>query len=331
MKLCVYGAGAVGGALAVRLVVAGEDVTVIARGEHGAAIRERGLTLMAGETTQTVRVPCIHEPGALDGMPDVVFVTVKQTQLQAIAPPLARFQRAGARIVLAMNGIPWWFADELPIPNRGTVVDDLDPNRVLRDTLDSAALIGCVVQSSNEVVSPGVIVGTTPARNRMILGNVSPSADNRITEITAILGGAGYAAWEAADIRTEIWNKMALWLAVAPVSALTGLSLDRIVSDPGGFALMTAVMREVIVLGRKLGFALEDNVEERVGFYRDKPTRPSLLKDFELGREPELASGVQIFDTIAKAMQVPAPHVAAIAALARLKFAGMARGQPGGE
>ena len=325
MRICVYGAGAVGGALAVRLKAAGEHVTVIARGAHGEAIRERGLTLITGETRRTVRVPCIEHPDMLDAAPDLVFVTVKQTHLPAIAQPMSRMLQGGARIVFAMNGIPWWFADELPIPPKESFVDELDPDRVLRTTIDNAHLIGGMVQSSNEVVSPGVVWGTTPTRNRMILGNVVTGADNRIGEIVEILRRADYESEETSDIRRELWNKMALWLAVAPIAALTGLALDKLVPDPGGFAIMTAVMRETNTIGRRLGFELADDVEERIGFYRDKPTRPSLLKDFELGREPELASGVLVFDAIARAVGVPVPQIATIAALTRLKFSGMRR------
>jgi 2-dehydropantoate 2-reductase len=116
---------------------------------------------------------------------------------------------------------------------------------------------------------------------------------------------------------------MALWLAVSPISAITGLALDAIASDPAGFAVMAGVLREANAIGRKLGFDLADDVEERLGFYRDKPTRPSLLKDFELGREPELASGVTVFDVLAKAMDVDARHIATVAALARLRWRAM--------
>lgn len=323
MKICVYGAGAVGGALAVRLKSAGEDVSVVARGEHGEAIRERGLSLVAGEARRTVRLPCVSHPEALEATPDVVFVSVKQTQLPAIAQPLARMISRGARIVLAMNGIPWWFADELPIPGKEAFVDDLDPDRALRSALDNAALIGAVVQSSNEVVAPGVIVSTTPTRNRMILGSVTSVTDLRLGEITKVLQRADYDARETSDIRRELWKKMSLWLAVSPVAAITGLPLDKLTSDPGGFAIMTSIMRESIELGRRLGFELADDADEQVGFYRDKPTRPSLLKDFELGREPELASGVLVFDAIAKALEMPAPHIATVATLARLRYAAL--------
>jgi 2-dehydropantoate 2-reductase len=323
VKILVYGAGAVGGALAVRLASAGEDVSVVARGAHADAIRACGLTLTAGEVTRTVRVPCLTDADAVDLAPDVVFVTVKQTQLPAVARTLGRMQSAGAPLVLAMNGIGWWFADELPIPDKRAFVVELDPDGQLRDALPPKRLVGCVVQSSNEVVAPGVIVGTTPTRNRMILGDVARGGENGIPAICSVLSRAGYESFEAPDIRREIWNKMALWLAVSPISAITGLALDAIASDPAGFAVMAGVLREANAIGRKLGFDLADDVEERLGFYRDKPTRPSLVKDFELGREPELASGVTVFDVLAKAMDVDARHIATVAALARLRWRAM--------
>ena len=323
MRICIYGAGAVGGSLAVRLKGAGEDVTVVARGEHAQAIRDRGLTLVTGGSRRTVRLPCVDHPDALEAAPDVVFVTVKQTQLSAIAQPLARMISQRARVVLAMNGIPWWFADELPIPGKEAFVDELDPGRALRHALDPAALIGAVVQSSNEVVAPGVIVGTTPTRNRMFLGSVRIGAAHRIGEITSILERAGYDSSETPNIRRDIWKKMSLWLAVAPVAAITGLTLDKLACDPGGFAIMTSIMNESIALGRQLGFELADDAEQQVEFYRDKPTRPSLLKDFELGREPELASGVLVFDTIARALEMPSPCIAMVATLARLRYAAL--------
>ena len=324
MKVCVYGAGAVGGALAVRLRAAQEDVSVVARGAHAQAIRERGLTLIAGDARQTVRVRCVGDPDELDAQ-DIVFVTVKQTQLAAIAVPLSRMLARGACAVFAMNGIPWWFADELPIPRSEALLEALDPGGVLHATLDNASVIGAVVQSSNEVVEPGVILGTTPTRNRLIMGNVVARPDDRINEVVAVLERAGYDARATKDIRMEIWNKTVLYLAVSPITVLTGLALDKLVGDPGGYAVMTALMREGIAIGRRLGFELADDVDERIGFYRDKPTRPSMLKDFELGREPELASGVLVFDSIAKVLGVPAPHIAVMTTLARLKFSGLRR------
>jgi len=319
VKVCVYGAGAVGGALAVRLHETGIAPSVIARGAHGRAIRTHGLKLLADGAAHVAHVRCVEDPDEL-GAQDVVFVTVKQTHLPAMAGALARMQAKGARLVFAMNGIPWWFADELPVPDKAAFIEKLDPGGVLRGAIDTTRTIGAVVMSSNEIVEPGVVLSTTPRRNRIIMGNVRTGSDNRIPELAAMLERAGYGVWETPDIRLELWNKMALWLAVSPISAITGLALDKLVSDPDGYAVMAATMRETIALGRRLGFDLADETDERIGFYRDKPTRPSLLKDFELGREPELASGVLVFDMLAKAMDLPAPHIAMIAALTRLRF-----------
>lgn len=320
MRICVLGAGAVGGALAVRLGLAGADVSVVARGEHGRAIREQGLTLVAGDDRRTVRLPCADDADALP-RPDLVIVTVKQTQLPALAGTLQRMTAAGARIVLAMNGIPWWFARELPLPPASRVLDAIDPGAVLGTTLGTERLVSAVVQSSNEVVAPGVVLSTTPKRNRMILGRIERDVPGTLGDIVEVLHSAGYEASESPDIRAEIWRKMALWVAVSPMAALTGSALDRLCADPASFRVMCGVMSDMLALGERLGFASDGAVEEKVGFYRDKPTRPSLLKDVELGRAPELASCLTIFEALAQALGEPAPHLAAVATLSRMRFA----------
>ena len=320
MKICVFGAGAVGGALAARLRLGGFDVSVVARGEHGRAIREHGLTLVAGDSRQTVRLPCAADAQDLPPA-DVVFVTVKQTQLPAIAGTLRRMQDAGSRIVLAMNGIPWWFARELPVPGASGVLDAIDPGGVLAATLDPAGLVSAVVRSSSEVVAPGVILSTTPKRNGLVLGRVLRDGGAQVADIVEVLRKADHDATEVADIRPEIWNKMAMWVAVSPVAALTGLSLDKLSCDRSGFQVMCGVMNDMIALGSKLGFPAEGDVEKTIAFYRDKPTRPSLLQDVDLGREPELASCVQIFEALAAGLGMSLPYLQTVACLTRLRFA----------
>ena len=310
MKLCVFGAGAVGGALAVRLRQSGQDVSIIARGAHAKAIQERGLTLISGDSRHTVHLPCVSAPEHLADLPDVVLVTVKQTQLPAIAKDLARLTRAGAWLVLIANGIPWWFARELPLPAASAVLEAIDPRGTLHATIDRQRLAFAVVQSSNEIVEPGVVLSTTPERNRLILSPVVPAGSGPVmTALCEVLRSAHYEALEVPDIRPEIWKKMAFWMAVSPMAALTGLSLDRLIADPKSFALMCSVMREMLAIGQRLGLNLPDDAEERIGFFRDKPTRPSLLQDFELGREPELASCALIFDEVATSLGVAAPHI----------------------
>lgn len=321
MKICVFGAGAVGGMLAARLRLAGEDVSVVARGAHADAIRERGLTLLSGGSRQCAPVQCVSDPTTL-GAQDVVFVTVKAHQVSAIADDLARMLRQGSRVVFAMNGLSWWFLDGLPVALPASVGDLLDPGRLLRRTVPLQRVIGAVVQSSNEVIEPGVILNTTPDRNRMTLGNAEAGQDNDLGAIAAILHRAGYSAVVTPDTRRELWNKMVLWLAVAPTAALTGRALDVLVSDPDAKRLMAGVMQEAAELGRRLGFDLPDDHDERLEFYRSKPTRPSLLVDFERGRPPELAHGVLIFAAIAQALEMPAPYIETIATLVRMKAGG---------
>jgi ketopantoate reductase len=220
-----------------------------------------------------------------------------------------------------MNGIPWWFARELPLPLSSPVLEAIDPGAVLGTTLRTGQLVSAVVQSSNEVIAPGVVLNTTPKRNRMMLARVERDAPGSLEDIVELLRGAGYEALESADIRAEIWRKMALWVAVSPMAALTGSPLDRLCADPGSFRAMCGVMSDMLALGERLGFASDGAVEEKIGFYRDKPTRPSLLKDVELGRVPELASCVTIFEALAQALGEPTPYLATIATLARMRFA----------
>ncbi|NYT25506.1 2-dehydropantoate 2-reductase [Alcaligenaceae bacterium] len=324
MNICVYGAGAIGGSLAVRLSMSGCKVGVVARGEHADAIRRTGLTLVSGEQRCTVRLPCVARPDELPESPDIVFVTVKQTQLPAIAGQLARLTESGARLILMMNGIPWWFARELPLPPGSELLRHIDPGERLDACIDRRQLSAAVVRSSNEVVEPGVVLATTPERNRIIIGAVESDTvgvlhDRSTEDVCRLLRASGYAAEQSGDIRREIWKKMVLWMAVSPLSALTGMPVDRLASDPWSFDLMCFIMKEMIAIGQGVGIELSADVEETIGFYRDKPARPSLLKDFEVGRKPELASCVLIFDEVAQATGAPAPNVHLLAGLCRLK------------
>src|SRR5258706_216124 len=297
MNICVYGAGAVGGSIAARLHASGENVSVVARGAHGQAIRDRGLVVLAGDSRIEARVRCVEDPAELDPQ-DFVIVTLKGTHLQAIAQPLGRMLAAGAHAVFAMNGILWWFADGLPLRPSPQIIEALDQSGELRRCIPPERIIGAVVNSSNEVIEPGVILNTTPQRNRLTLGSPLGVAQQQIADIAAALARAGYDAPVTSNIRQAIWNKMVLYIGVSTIAALTHSSLDKLVRDPDACATMAGLMREGIAIGRALGFELPDDVENQLAFFRDKPTRPSMLQDFELGRPPELAESVFAFEAI---------------------------------
>jgi 2-dehydropantoate 2-reductase len=322
LKICVYGAGAVGGSLAARLQRVGAGVSVIARGAHGAAIRRSGLTLIAGDDRVVVRVKCVEVPGELEAQ-DVVVVAVKSTQLPAIATTLGSLLTPATRVVFAMNGIPWWFGDGLAVALPDALVAALDPDARLRRAIDLDRIIGAVVYSSNEVVAPGVILNSTPDRNRMILGKPDGGNDAVLDAMVDLLSHAGYDATATPSIRQALWTKMLIVVGASPVAALTGAALDQLVADESSLALMTALMQEGDAIGRRLGFVTPDDIGRRLAFYRDQPVRPSLLQDFEAGREPELDGGILAFAAIAAAAGVRVPVMDLVATLVRMKAVAM--------
>lgn len=314
MRICVYGAGAVGGSLAVRLHDAGSEVSLVARGAHAEAIRTSGLTLVAGETHSVARIRCVGDPDELPPQ-DVVVVAVKATQLGAIAKPLSRMLAARTHVMFAMNGVPWWFGAGVP----ASLVERLDPGAGMRNAVALEQIIGAVIYSSNEVVAPGVIRNYTPQRNRVLVGRPNGRNDPLVEALAGTFRSAGYDAQATSRIREEIWTKMLIVASASPVAALTGAPLSDLASDPGAFSVMSALMHEGASIGCHLGFAMPDDLDARLAFYRDKPVRPSLLQDFEARREPELDSGILAFCDIAAEAGVDVPVMRSVAALLRMK------------
>jgi 2-dehydropantoate 2-reductase len=321
VNICVYGAGAVGGSIAARLSASGENVSVIARGAHADAIRWRGLRVLTGDSRIEARVRCASDPAELEPQ-DLVVVTVKGQQLPTIAAPLGRMLEAGAHAVFAMNGILWWFADGLPLRVTRAFAESLDPGGALRRCIPPECIVGAVVNSSNEVIEPGVILNTSPDRNRLTLGaahGASEATVDAVARIAATFARAGYEAPVTPNIRQALWNKLALYIGLAPMAALTHCALDQLIGDPAAYAMMAGLMRETIAIGERLGFAHAGDVDSQLGFFRNKPTRPSMLQDFELGREPELAGSILAVESIAQALDVDAPRIGMFATMLRLK------------
>ena len=323
VNVCVYGAGAVGGSIAARLAAAGENLSVIARGAQLEAIRERGLMVIAGDTRIEARVRCVSDPGEL-GPQELVVVALKGQQLPAIAAPLGRMVDAGAHVVFAMNGILWWFAQGLPVRLPQAFAEMLDPGGELARRIPPDRIIGTVVNSANEVIEPGVILNTTAPRNRLVLGAADrPSAQPALGDIAALFARAGYEAPVVPNIRQEVWSKLALYIGVSPMAALTHCALDRLVADPAAYAMMAGLMRETIAIGAALGFEYSGDVDAQLRFFHDKPTRPSMLQDFERGRDPELAGSILAVEAIGEAVNVDAPRIGLLATLLRLKAASL--------
>ena len=327
MKICVFGAGAVGGALAARLARAGNPVSVVARGAHAEAMRRAGITLLTGAERFTATVHCVEDPAELPPQ-DVVIVTVKGPALPGIAGALGRMIMPSSRVVFVMNGIPWWFVDGLGVALSEAELDSLDPGARLASAVSLDQTIGGVVYSSNEVLEPGVVQSTSP-RNRIILGRPDGAVDLVVTELVVRLIDAGYDTSQVPTIRESLWTKMLIVAGAPPVASLTGCALDLLTNDGDTRALMATVMREGLAIGDRLGFHIPDDVDERLDYYLDKPVRPSMLQDFDLGRPPELESGILAFSAIASALGMHTPVLRHVAALVRMKRVGASAPAPG--
>jgi len=318
LKVCVYGAGAIGGSIAVRLARTNADLSVIARGAHGQAIRAHGLQLLSGDEHIVARLACADTPAGIADQ-DYVIVATKTTQLGAIASNLRAMLAPRGRVVFAMNGIPWWLGASIGLDFGDKVQETLDPGGHLR-RLELDRVMAAVVFSPHEVINPGVIRHTAPGRNRLVLGKPDNSVDEELNSFAALLKTAGYESPIAADIRVEIWDKLLAIIGLSPACVLTGSDLDQMGRDPGCRKVMADVMREGLALGRKLGLNLNDHTDALIDQFSGKPVRPSLMADFEFGREPELDSGILALSTIAAAQGVATPMLDALAALTSMKW-----------
>lgn len=313
MRITVFGAGAVGGHVAARLgagaVAAGIEVSAVARGAQLAAIRERGITLWIGEERYSTPIRATDRPETL-GVQDIVFVALKSSVLPAAAPGLAPLIGPDTSVVFAMNGIPWWYlyrcADNgLPRPD----LSRLDPGGVLARTVGMERVIGCMINSANEVVEPGVIRNSPMTRNKFTLGEPDGTASRRVQAISAAFERAGVPAPVSSSIRVEIWEKLLRNLSTSPICALTGEPIGVLSRSEELFALARALMAEGLATARAHGVDPGITVERA---YATAPTtshKSSMLQDFERNRPPEIDGLLTAVQQFARVAQVPTPHL----------------------
>lgn len=306
MKVAVFGAGAIGGFLGVRLAAAGTDVTFIARGPHLAAMQEKGVTLISAGETTTVHPRCLADAGQA-GVQDYVIVTLKAHSLPAAASQIARMMGPDTALVTGINGIPYWYFYSLDSPFRDRRVRSVDPDGALWQTVPPAQVIGCVVYPAAEVIEPGVIEHTYG--DRFTLGEPDGSRSRRIEVLSRILIAAGLKAPIRPRIRDEIWVKLWGNLAFNPISALTTTTLDRITSEPGLRALCRAMMLEAKVVAEALGTRFALDVEKRIdGAAAVGEHKTSMLQDLERGRPMEidalLGAVVELGEVVGRQMPI---------------------------
>ncbi len=308
MKICVYGAGAIGGYMAVELArVPGIEVSVIARGAHLAAIRRNGLALRIDGTTRTARMAATDDPADL-GPQDVVIVALKAHQAWEVADQMAPLLGPHTSVLTCQNGVPWWYFYGLEGPFEDLRLASVDPDNRQWAAIGPERAIGCVVYPATEIAEPGVIVHKYG--NKFSIGEPSGEDSERCRRLGEILEAGGLKAPVLPNIRDEIWLKLWGNLCFNPISALTRATLDIVATDPATRALSAAMMREAQDIATKIGARFRVDMERRInGAAKVGPHRTSMLQDLEAGRMMEIDALVTAVQEIGRLVGVETPYL----------------------
>ena len=313
MKICIYGAGAIGGHLGVELALAGLDVTLIARGPHLEAMQKNGLKLLIGDEGKVAHPRCTDDP--IDAGPqDYVIVTLKAPSAIAIAEKMKPLLGRETAVVTASNGIPWWYFYNLEGPLRDYQLKSIDPAGTQWNLIGPERAIGCVVYPACEILEPGVIRHISG--NRFVLGEPGGEKTDRVQKLSEALISAGFKAPVRPQIRNEIWVKLWGNLCFNPISALTHATLDVIATDPGTRQLARGMMLEAQAIGEKIGVRFGVDVDRRIdGAAAVGAHKTSMLQDLERGRSMEIDALVTAVQEIGRLTDIPTPTIDLVLAL----------------
>ena len=321
MKICVVGAGAIGGWMGVKLAQAGHEVSVLARGATLAAIQQNGLQLIEGGATSSVSVTAAASPTELT-TPDLLIVAVKAPGLRDAALSIKSLIGPNSIVLTAMNGVPWWFFDRADRPLNGTQLASIDPSGEIAASIPAGRVIGCVVHAACSVDAPGVI--RHKMGQRLIIGEPGGGASARLKALHETLAGAGFEPESSVDIQRDVWFKLWGNMTMNPVSAITGATTDKILDDELTREFCSAVMREAQAIGNKIGIQIDQSTEARHAITRKLGTmRTSMLQDVEANKGIELDALVAAVREIGRKVGVATPFTDAMLGLTRL----MARGR----
>ena len=319
MKICVYGAGAVGGLIAAWLARSGEDVSVVARGAALDAIRAGGLRVRSGGKIETFAVRADSAPAKL-GAQDYVVVAVKAQSLAEVASRIAPLVGAGTSIITAMNGVPWWFFDRLRFGEGSQRLESLDPGGGLSRAMPTERLVGCVIHLAASTPEPGLV--SHNMGRRLILGEPGGRNTERTRGIAEALSAAGFDITVSDFIEKEFWVKLLGNVSFNPVSALTLSSADRLIQDPQVKAYMVQIMREVLAIGRAVGVDADIDPEARIDMARQLGKfKTSMQQDLEAGKPLEIDGLLAGTLEIAEKAGVQAPFTQSLFGLIRARAA----------
>ncbi|WP_188751380.1 2-dehydropantoate 2-reductase [Marinobacterium zhoushanense] len=316
MRVCVYGAGAIGGLIAARLSRTGASVSVVARGDTLEALQRQGVGIVEGGKTGFHPVHAVAGADQL-GVQDLIVVAVKQPALNAVLKQFGPLMDANTRVLLAMNGVPWWFLDGLPDAPSDTVLRCVDPQGDLRRHLPSRQVLGCVVHLSAAIESPGMV--RLNSGNRLIIGEPCGEISTVTRAVAELLEAGGFEVELSAGIQRDIWYKLWGNMTMNPVSALTRATTDSMLDDPLVNRFCCNVMQEAAGIGRAIGCGVDQTPEQRNATTRKLGAfKTSMLQDVEAGRALEYEALVGTVYELAGKLGQEVPNISTLYGLIRL-------------
>jgi 2-dehydropantoate 2-reductase len=313
MKICIFGAGAVGGYLAVLLKQSGANVSVVARGDHLAAIKSKGLTLVGEGGKQTVEVPATSNPQDL-GPQDYVIIALKSHQAWESAEQMTPLFGPSTTVVTAQNGVPWWYFYGLQGQFANLRLESVDPGDRQWRVIGPERVIGCTVYPATEITEPGVIKHIYG--NAFGLGEPNRKETERLKTLADIFAKGGLKPRVYPEIRNDIWLKLWGNLCFNPISALTGETLDVIATDPGTRMVARSMMLEAERIGRRLGVHFRVDIERRInGAANVGAHRTSMLQDLDRGRPLELDALLTAVQEMGRIVDLDTPYIDCVLAL----------------
>jgi 2-dehydropantoate 2-reductase len=317
MKICVFGAGAIGGYMGVKLAQAGADVSLVARGPHLAAMQENGLRLIEEGQEHKVSVSASDTPADL-GEQDYIIVTLKAHSVPPVVEKMRPLIGKNTTIVSGVNGVPWWYFHKIGGPLEGRRLHSVDPDDAQWNGFGPDNVLGCVVYPAAEVIEPGVTKHIEG--NRFSLGEPDGSKSERAISLSQALSAAGLKAPVRPKLRDEIWVKLWGNLSFNPISALTHATLDVLCTDEGTRPIARAMMLEAQEIAEKLGVKFPIDVERRIdGGAAVGAHRTSMLQDLDQGRPMEIDALVASVQELGKITQTPTPIIDTVLGLVRLR------------
>ena len=307
MKICIVGAGATGGYLGFKLINAGFDVSLVARGAHLKAMKNKGLTIIENDKEISCFPKCSESMSDLGKM-DYIFITLKTYSIPGLVNEISTMFKENTAVITAYNGIPWWYFFNIEGPFKNYRIKCIDPNNIQWNTITPERIIGCVVYPATEIIEPGVIKHIEG--NRFSLGEPGGIQTERILTLGKALVKAGIKAPIRSNLREEIWTKLIGNLAFNPLSVISGKTLDILASKHEYRTIAYDAMQEANLIINQLGIKLKISIDQRIeGAAKVGAHKTSMLQDYEKGKELELDSLVVSTKEIGNLLGIKTPTI----------------------